>query len=146
LVRTEFSSGRYKTAREDRHALTRHVMGVVDMGGEALRLLGDNDTLLSMSQGCRDNLESGTIVDVEHMMGSVTRDLGGQLKPGEQRSEEDQKNFNSLLTGSGHIQQQQMVTGLGGSGSVREVFDQVGNRDVGEYVQGMKPQDWVTRI
>jgi hypothetical protein len=39
-----------------------------------------------------------------------------------------------------------MVTGLGGSGSVREVFDQVGNRDVGEYVQGMKPQDWVTRI
>jgi hypothetical protein len=165
VVRNEFGSGSYKTAQKDRHALTRHVMGVVDLGGEALRLLGDNDTLLSMSQGCRDNLEGGPIVDVEHMTGAVIRDMGGQ--PSEELSkeqletlneqdqekyrqlrQEDQTIFNVLLTGSGHIQQQQMVTGLSGSGSVREVYDQIGvdNPDVRQYVRGLEPQDRVTRL
>jgi hypothetical protein len=62
--------------------------------------------------------------------------------------DEDQTIFNVLLTGSGHMQQQQMVTGLSGSGSVREVYDQIGveNRDVREYVRGLEPQDRVTRI
>ena len=134
-VRSEFTSGRYKTSDEDRHRMARHVMRVVDLGAEALRLLGDNDTLMSLSEGCRDNLDSGSMVDVEHKTQAIIEDFGGLVIPGT-LSEQDRTIYNTVLTSSGQVEMQTMTTGLGGTGSVDEVSDRSSDPKALEYARG----------
>jgi hypothetical protein len=137
-VRDQFSSGRYKTTDEDRHRMARHVMRVVDLGGEALRLLGDDDTILSLSEGCRDNLDDSSIVDVEHKSQAIIEDMGGSMSPGIELSEEDRNIYNTVLTSSGQVEMQRMTTGLGGTGSVDGVSDRSGDSKALEYSRGFE--------
>jgi hypothetical protein len=110
-------------------------MRVVDLGAEALRLLGDNDTLMSLSEGCRDNLDSGSMVDVEHKTQAIIEDFGGLVIPGT-LSEQDRTIYNTVLTSSGQVEMQTMTTGLGGTGSVDEVSDRSSDPKALEYARG----------
>jgi phosphatidylinositol-4,5-bisphosphate 4-phosphatase len=114
-ARKMFNSGSYKSGIEDAYKMARSVMRIVNLGAQGLDLLGDDENLLSLSQGCKSNKDRGGMGDVEHKAQVVIEDMGGHVVPGGQFSPQDQTIYNIVLTSSGQDEIQRLNTGLPGS-------------------------------
>jgi phosphatidylinositol-4,5-bisphosphate 4-phosphatase len=67
---------------------------------------------MSMSEGCKRNIESGVISDVEHKTQVIIEDMGGRMRPGQELTEEERRVYSTVLTGSGETEMLQLNTGM----------------------------------
>jgi phosphatidylinositol-4,5-bisphosphate 4-phosphatase len=110
-------------------------MRIVDLANDAMQTLLPNSNMrMLLSEGSQD-MEGVSMGDVEHKSQVIIEDMGGRVIPGEERSEQDQTIFNTVLTSSGQIERQQMVTGIGGSSIVYESGS--GNLGAIDYATGL---------
>ncbi len=114
-ARTMFNSGAYKVGIDDAYKMGRSIMRIVNLGAQGLDVLGDDENLLSLSQGCKSNKDRGGMADVEHKAQVVIEDMGGTVEPSKPLSPQDQVIYNTVLTSSGQDEIQQLNTGLPGS-------------------------------
>jgi hypothetical protein len=121
-------------------------MRVVDLAGEGLRLSGNNDLYMSLSEGCRTNFSGGSKLDIEHKSQVVIEDMGGRVTPGRpldqgNQNDQDLVIYNTVLTSSGDIDLGQQRTGLPGLGDMKDVIGRSRNVDVTSYTSGISGLD-----
>jgi hypothetical protein len=136
-VRRMFNGEEYKNGIEDAYKMDRHIMSLVNTTQDALaNLLGDRDMMMTLSQGCKSNKDRGGMGDVEHKAQVIIEDMGGQVNPSEEFSEQDQIIYNTVLTSSGQAEVQQLNTGLPGSKNAGEVKARINDPDAVNYAKG----------
>jgi hypothetical protein len=134
-ARLLFNSGTYKLVQVDSYKMVRTVMRVVDLANDALaNLLPESEMHMLLSQGSQ-NMDGVSMGDVEHKSQVIIEDMGGRVRPGQKFSEQDSIIFNTVLTSSGQIERQQLVTGIGGNTIVYESGSS--NRGATEYATGL---------
>jgi len=136
ITRGMFNSGSFKHGIEDAYKMVRHIMRVVDLGSQALTALGNDEMVLSLSQGCKSNKDRGGMGDVEHKAQVIIEDMGGKVRPGQTFESEDQIIYNTVLTSSGQSEVQQLNTGLPGSKNAGELEDRIVDGKALEYSRG----------
>ena len=135
-ARNMFNSGEYKGGLEDAYKMNRTLQRLVNLGGEALQKLGDNDNLMTVSQGCKSNKDRGGMEDVEHKSQVIIEDMGGRVRHGQGFNEQDQTIYNTVLTSSGQAEVQQLNTGLPGSKNAGELHARINDPDAQRYAEG----------
>lgn len=135
-VRNVFNTESYQHGIEDAYKMDRHIMGLCNLGAQALEMLGDDNMLMSVSQGCKSNKDRGGMGDVEHKSQMIIEDMGGRVRPGRQFEEQDQIIYNTVLTSSGQDQVQQQNTGLPGSKNAKELEERINDPYALEYSRG----------
>jgi phosphatidylinositol-4,5-bisphosphate 4-phosphatase len=136
ITRQLFTTGSFKNGIEDAYKMVRHIMRVVDLGSQALTALGNDEMVLSLSQGCKSNKDRGGMGDVEHKAQVIIEDMGGKVLPGQTFETEDQIIYNTVLTSSGQSEVQQLNTGLPGSKNAGELEDRIVDGKALEYSRG----------
>jgi phosphatidylinositol-4,5-bisphosphate 4-phosphatase len=139
-VRNMFSSETFKGGGDDAYKMTRHIMRLVDLAGDALRVLGDNNMALTQSQGCKSGKDRGGMADVEIKAMTIINDMGGSVKPDTPLDEKDRAIYNTVLTSSGQDRVQQLNTGLPGSKNAEDLHVRIGDPHATEYAQGLGSQ------
>jgi hypothetical protein len=135
-ARDIFNRGEYKRGIDDAYKMNRTLHRLVNLGEEALQKLGDNDTLMTVSQGCKSNKDRGGMQDVEHKSQVIIEDMGGRVQRGQEFSEQDQTIYNTVLTSSGQAEVQRLNTGLPGSKNAKELADRINDPDALMYARG----------
>jgi len=135
-ARTMFNSGIYKQVHNDSHKMARTVMRIVDLSNDAMqRLLPESGMYMMLSESSR-TLEGVSLGDVEHKSQVIIEDMGGRERPGARWPEQDRIIYNTVLTSSGQIETQEMLTGLPGSTLVFESGS--GNLGATQYATGLQ--------
>jgi hypothetical protein len=141
-ARELFTSGAYKDVSVDPYKMARTVMRVVDLTGEGLRLAGDHNMHMSLSEGCRTNLEGAGKLDIEHKSQVIIEDMGGRMQPmqldrGGSLNDQDRIIYNTVLTGSGDTEVRGQRTGLHGLGDMRDISTRSRDIEALTYTTGI---------
>jgi hypothetical protein len=126
--------------------MVRTVERVVELGAQGLRLLDDDEMVLSLSDGGVDNVNRGGISDVERKSQAIIEDMGGRVEPGQPFSEQDQTIYNIVLTTSGLTEVQRQNTGLGGTDSVSDLETRIDDPRALEYARGFGQFNKTSRV
>ena len=140
-ARTMFENGNYARPGNDPYKMIRTVMRIVNLGTEALELLGDDTTLMSLSEGCRENLDGGSVADAEHKTQVISEDMGGRVLVGQRLDPQDQIIYQSVLTGGGQTEMSQMYGGQLGGRHYNELRRRIGDQDVVDRLTGKTKPD-----
>jgi phosphatidylinositol-4,5-bisphosphate 4-phosphatase len=132
-VRNIFNTEIYKHGIDDAYKMSRHIMHLTQLGAKALLVLGDKSEAFTLSQGCKSNKDRGGMADVEHKAQLIIEDMGGHVVPNSQFSDEDRIIYNTVLTSSGQLENQEMNTGVPGSKNAKELRHRIVDLDALAY-------------
>lgn len=138
ISRQIFTSGDFRRGEGDPYKMVRHAMRVVDLGNEALQLLGDTTNALTQSQGCKSNKDRGGMADVEIKAQAMIEDMGGRVLPNGELSPEDRTIYNIGLTMTGQDWNQSRSTSLPGSKNAKEAAEKINDPFAQEYAMGFE--------
>ncbi len=140
-ARTLFENGSYIRTGNDPYKMIRTVMRIVNLGAEALEFLEDDTTMLSLSEGCRENLDGGSVADAEHKTQVISEDLGGRVRAGEGLDPQNRLIYQNVLTGSGQTEMSQMYSGQHGGRHYNDLRYRIGDQLVIERLTGKTQPD-----